>query len=216
MFLRYLITLPLLASLSVLARAQTPFDVVPGGINPDYYAPHDFEAYVSFRFAGESDWWTSHRVLIKKGEGLTRDGRRARCGNRFVSKLPPNAKTLPPTIRFVELLPVLPPRAPDLVFPTSGSFYFPPETLPPLWETPPTAGIVPYLGGGFWVPPGGISLRCKDKSKNPEDCKPHHPKPPPAVTPEFSSAASFATGLMLLLVIFILYGRQRRWRAAKG
>lgn len=204
-----LIRVPLLILVSIAGWAQTPFDIVPGGVKPDYYAARDMQAYVSFRFAGESDWWTSHRVLIRKGEGLTFDGRRAKCGNKFSLKLPPGARILPPTIRFVERLPLLPPRAPDLVFPTPERFDFPPGPLPPLSEAPswPEAPP-PYVIGGFWIAPGGL-LHCDKKNQNSKDCK-QHPKPPPAVAPEPSSGALFATGLALLLSVLTLCLRRLR------
>jgi hypothetical protein len=195
----FLILAPILAGVS--AQAQTPFDIVPGGVKADYYASRDFEAYVSFRFAGESDWWTSRRVRIRRGEGLTLDGRRAKCGNRISLQLPPGAKTLPPSIHFVEKLVLLPPRAPDLVFPTPEGFYFPPELLPPVVpDYPPgTEPAPPYADIGFLIPPGGISLGCSKKNQNEERCKPHRPQPRPEATPEMSPAALIATGLGALL-----------------
>lgn len=205
----YLIRVPLLILISIAGWAQTPFDIVPGGVKPDYYAPRDMEAYVSFRFAGESDWWTSHRVLIRKGEGLTFDGRRAKCGNKFSQKLPPDARILPPTIRFVERLPLLPPRAPDLVLPDPERFDFPPGPLPPLSEAAPWPEATPaYVIGGFWIPPGGL-LHCDKKNQDSKDCK-SHPKPPPAAVPEPSSGLLFATGVALLLSVLAFCLRRTR------
>ena len=202
----------LIAFTGVSGWAQTAFDVVPGGVKPDFYAAKDFRAYVSFRFAGESDWWTSHRVLIRKGEGLTRDGRRAKCGNRFSAKLPPGAKTLPPTLRFLDRLPVLPPEASNLVFPTPDRFFYPPAPPPSMSsESPPeTASALPYFGGGLLVPPGGISLRCTKTNHNPKDCKPQHPNPPPAATPEPHTALLVAIGMLLPFFVLPLWMRRKR------
>jgi hypothetical protein len=126
--------------LSVLL-AEYPYSLTPGGVKADYYASHDFAAWVDLRFGGEIYW--AH-TTIRKGEGLTRDGRRARCGNHFLTALPPGAKQLPPAFNFIVPIsdqplpgindepPAIPTLAPPALTPIAGPIGFHPvlELIP--------------------------------------------------------------------------------------
>lgn len=175
---------------------------------------HAEEAYVSFR-VGDNVYWTSHKVLLRKGSELISDGThlgRTRCGNR-VSKTPrlptynhePSARELNtpvvPTVAtkaFRASAPVIPgifkpvtstPNAPLLPGPGPVELA---STSPPAYT--------PFIGGPLYpAPPGacatgaeGIGGRCTTERNKP----PHNT--PDTPTPENGTWILFLTGAALL------------------
>lgn len=167
---------------------EYPYSLTPGGVKADYYASHDFPAWVDMRFAGEVYWV---HTTIRKGEGLTNDGRRARCGNHFRTELPPGAEKLPPEFKF--LVPILESPLPGLNDGPPAISLTPPFAGPPLL-TPNAPLGAPVMIGPLPILPVLIPT-CDEHKDN--KCK---KKPGPVVTPEPSAWLLVAIGLLAAVI----------------
>lgn len=169
-----------------------PYSITPGGVKADYYASHDFPAWVDMEFAGDVYWV---HMTIHKGEGLTNDGRRARCGNHFRAQLPPGAKRLPPTFKF--LVPVLDNPLPGINDEPPAVNLNPPLLAPPplLTETPNSL-VPPGLFGPLPIVPVLVPT-CDEKKDN--NCK--KKKPSPTSTPEASTWVLMTIGLAAAVLV---------------
>jgi hypothetical protein len=103
------------------------------------------DVFVSYRVQN-AIYWTSHRIHLAKGELVLVDGKnmvRARCGNRIVFELPPEAPKAPPIEPPPEVFEYgLPPSiGPGEPLLTPGPGYWPPVFVAPL----PCCGG--YVGG---------------------------------------------------------------------
>jgi len=193
------------ANISNTNRAVYPYSVIPGGADSaeelrqavdtdrvvaEHYSDFDIAkvrritlntpqlVYVSYR-VGNSVYWTSHKLMLAKGEAVLTDGRsmaRVRCGNRIsVSPVKPNLLAEPSVEDFNA--PVFPPSlstpylAASSIPPagfapgssiessgTPGSSFVP---VAPFFPLPGGGGVgknsapTPPGGGGSTPPPGG-------------------------------------------------------------
>lgn len=178
---------------------------------------HAEKAYVSFR-VGDNVYWTSHKVLLRKGSELISDGShlgRTRCGNR-VSQTPrlptynhePSARELNtpvvPTVAtnaFHAATPVIPGLS-RLITSTPNAPLFPGPGPVELASTSPPANT-PFTGTPLYpAPPGACASNTGTINGR---CTTVHGKPPHntpnAPTPEDSTWALFLTGAVLLGVV---------------
>lgn len=190
--------------LSVLLT-QYPYSLTPGGVKPDYYASHDFPAWVDMKFAGEIYWV---HTTIHRGEGLTNDGRRSRCGNHFRTELPPGARKLPPGFKF--LVPILDNPLPGLNDGPPAVNLTPPFAIPPLLGKTPNNPGNPVEIGMFPILPVLIPT-CDDNKNN---CK-KKKKPNPTLTPEPSSWVLMMIGLAAL-VMMLKTARTRAYKQSSS
>jgi len=173
-----------------VALTSYPYSLTPGGVKADYYASHDFPAWVDMRFAGEIYWV---HTTVHRGEGLTNDGRRARCGNHFRTELPPGAKRLPPAFKF--LAPILDNPLPELNDePPAVSLGPPQPALPSLTPRPENLAGPVLLGPDPILPM--LIPSCDNKDNN---CK-KKKKPNPTLTPEPSAWVLISIGLALIAI----------------
>ncbi|HTW25308.1 MAG TPA: PEP-CTERM sorting domain-containing protein [Candidatus Baltobacteraceae bacterium] len=214
-------------------RPLYPYSVIPGGVESqaelknavghdpivaDHYSDFDLSKvhvivsdrdhleYVSYRMA-DHIFWTSHRLLIRKGETLITDGThtaRTRCGNQLSdhaeqptspkqpspaalespanAQAPDDGAAMPPELFAGNYLPEEFPRPGGPLLPTGGAPGGPTGSLiPPVYY--------PIVGGGG--PPGNSTT-------------------PPVQTPEPGSFVLVAIGLASLAA-FVL--RKRKLRA---
>lgn len=179
-----------------------PYSLTPGGVKADYYASRDFPAWVDMEFAGEIYWV---HTTIHKGEGLTDDGRRARCGNHVRTELPPGAQKLPPAFKF--LVPILDNPLPGLNDEPPGLNLTPSPLNPPLLTSIPNPLDVPGLIEPFPIVP--ILIPTCDELKN-NNCKKKKKPSSPTATPEPSTWVLIATGLAVIMVgRRVRHGRRR-------
>ena len=181
--------MPRLLLLCVLLT-EYPYSLTPGGIKADYYASHDFPAWVDMKFAGEIYWV---HTTIHRGEGLTDDGRRARCGNHFRTELPPGAEKLPSAFKF--LVPILDNPLPGLNEGPPAVNLTPPFVAPPLLSKTPDHPASPILVGAFPVLP--VLIPGCDENKN--NCK-KKKKPPTGPVPEPSTWVMMAIGCAAIAI----------------
>lgn len=190
---------------------------------------HAEEAYVSFR-VGDNVYWTSHKVVLRKGSELISDGShygRTRCGNRIsqTPRLPtynhePSARELNTAV-----LPRVETQAFRATAPMGTAVGTPPTRMAALLPPGPSRLIpsgppayTPFAGTPLYPPPpdgcgsGDTSVngRCTTVRNKP----PHNtPLPPPlSPTPENSTWLLFLTGLALAGAIEL----KRRRRDAAG
>lgn len=173
-----------------LLLVKYPYSLTPGGVKADYYASHDFPAWVDMRFAGEIYWV---HTTIRKGEGLTHDGRRARCGNHVRTGLPPGARKLPPVFKF--LVPILNNPLPDPAYEPPAIGLNPPPLVPPLLTPTPNNPGAPILTGPIPMLPVLIPS-CKQRPNS--KCKKKNPGTAP--TPEPSTWVLISAGLALVAI----------------
>ncbi len=128
---------------------------------------HDMLAYVSYRLEN-GIYWTTHPLLIRKGERVITDGAnfiRGACGNRisYVPRMPTNAVDPEDLAYVVAFRPVDPPDpaglpsadAPQSADPPQVDALLPPLGPFPVQVPPPVTGLAPggtSLGGGPGVP----------------------------------------------------------------
>lgn len=175
---------------------------------------HAEEAYVSFR-VGDNVYWTSHKVLLRKGSELISDGThlgRTRCGNR-VSKTPrlptynhePSARELnTPVVPMVATkafrasAPVIPGISRSITSAPNAPLLPGPGPVELASTSPPA--YTPFIGGPLYPAPPvacatgaeGIGGRCTTVRNKPPHNTPNTP------TPENGTRVLFLTGATLL------------------
>ncbi len=138
--------------------------------------PADRYAYMSYRRGGQI-YWTSHKVLLKKGETILTDGKtqiRARCGNCIsLDPMKPTAQNEPDEMAFEALGP-----APQLI--PSHQFAMQLPGAASLVRPRPSGTAPTAVAGGWPVGPlgGGIIAPFDEPTVPPEGIDPM----PPIVT----------------------------------
>jgi hypothetical protein len=225
------VLLQLRADAQLAERPMYPYSVIPGGVESaselrnavdhdavvaDHYSDFDLAKahvivsdrdhmeYVSYRM-GDRVFWTSHELLIRKGETLITDGAhtaRTRCGNQLSDHAEQPTSAKQPSPEALESPTAA--QAGDAAAPPPELFagnYLPEEfptpggrpALPPGGGVPggPTGSLIPPVYYPFVGPPGTITT-------------------PPVGTPEPDSLLLVAVGLGSLAAFAL---RKKRLRA---